>query len=577
MYGAILGDLAGFPCENHPVDLTDRNLPLIRMPEEENENTFSDKTVLTTALEEGLLCFERRMPEILAGKRDNTGKRDNNRDNSRREENKNEEKRSEKNDREESKSEEGDRSEKKAQDPVRPGSGGAAGLFEEILSEELTTAFRRFGTAYPLAGYTMDTSIWLFREGTAPGTQAEAGPAARVSPIAWMFQDDLYMMRHMARLQASLTNRSKETVRAADAAACLVFLALHGCTKDYMAAFMGKEFGYRIPEEEAMRGEVLSGGRSPDPGLCVRAALTAFLYGTDFEDVLRRAVSMGGSCADIAAIAGAAAEAFFGMPEEWKETCRQSLPDDLRAAADTFAERMEFRRRRRETDPAARKRWENALIRASERHPAAVQGNEELEDVIAQMLEKRDQQSLLLALEMLRRRMQQKGRVLVPLLGVRRAEAGENAGMESEGNTVGNSEGNSEGNTDGNERKEEGQRQGKENAVVYRLQTLRTRDGKLWQPAYTSRGQLEKGRAFLKSREEKQDSAMALSWSIEALLRSFLPDEKAESARAVEPQRKAPPEIAGIVLNPYDKALYLPRKTIEAVLAAHKTDGHKLS
>ena len=535
MYGAILGDLAGFPCENHPVDLTDRNLPLIRMPEEENGNTFSDKTVLTAALEEGLLCFERRMPEILAGK--------------------------------------------KAQDPAGTGSGGAAGLFEEILSEELTAAFRRFGTAYPLAGYTMDMSIWLFREGRAPGTQAEAGPAARVSPIAWMFQDDLYMMRHMARLQASLTNRGKETVRAADAAACLVFLALHGCTKDYMVSFMGKEFGYRIPEEEAMRGEVLSGGRSPEPGLCVRAALTAFLYGTDFEDVLRRAVSMGGSCADIAAIAGAAAEAFFGMPEEWKETCRQFLPDDLRAAADTFAERMEFRRRRRETDPAARKRWENALIRASDRHPAAVQGNEELEGVIAQMLEKRDQQSLLLALDMLRRRIQQKGRVLVPLLGVRRAEAGETAGMESEGNSEGNNseENNSEGNSEGNERKEEGRRQGKENAVVYRLQTLRTRDGKLWQPAYTSRGQLEKGRAFLKSREENQDSAMALSWSIEALLRSFLPDERAESARAVELQRKAPPEIAGIVLNPYDKALYLPRKTIEAVLAARKTDGHKLS
>ena len=29
MYGAILGDLAGFPCENHPVDLPDSNLPLI--------------------------------------------------------------------------------------------------------------------------------------------------------------------------------------------------------------------------------------------------------------------------------------------------------------------------------------------------------------------------------------------------------------------------------------------------------------------------------------------------------------------------------------------------------------------
>ena len=338
----------------------------------------------------------------------------------------------------------------------------------------------------------MDTSIWLFREGTAPGTQAEVDLPRGSSPIAWMFQDTL-MMRHMARLQASLTNRSKETVRARAERSRLS--GLPGSSRLYKGLY-GCLYGEGIRIPDPGRGShargVLSGGRNSAPGLCVRAAMTAFLYGTDFEDVLRRAVSMGGSCADIAAIAGAAAEAFFGMPEEWKETCRQSLPDDLRAAADTFAERMEFRRRRRETDPAARKRWENALIRASERHPAAVQGNEELEGVIAQMLEKRDQQSLLLALEMLRRRMQQKGRVLVPLLGVRRAEAGENAGMESGGNTVGNLEGNSEGNTDGNERKEEGQRQGKENAVVYRLQTLRTRDGKLWQPAYTSRGQLEK-------------------------------------------------------------------------------------
>ena len=551
MYGAILGDLAGFPFENHPADLTDRNLPLIRMPEEENRNTFSDMTVLTAALEDGLLCFERRMPEILSGKKENRGKEDNRKVDNRIEDNRSEDNRIE-----------DYRSEKSTPDPARPGSGGAASLFEEILSEELTAAFRRFGTAYPLAGYTMDMSIWLFREGTAPGTQAEAGPAARVSPIAWMFQDDLYMMRHMARLQALLTNRSRETVRAADAAACLVFLAIHGCTKDYMAAFMGREFGYQIPDEEIMRTEVLSGGRNSAPGLCVRAAMTAFLYGTDFEDVLRRAVSMGGSCADIAAIAGAAAEAFFRIPEKWKQICRQFLPDDLRSSADAFAERMELRRRRLEMDPAAKKRWDNALIRASGRHPAAVQGNEELEGVIAQMLEKRDQQSLLLTLEVLRRRMRQKGRVLVPLLGARRAETGELCGRESEGN----------------EKKEgEGLQQGSSNAVVYRLQTLRTKDGKLWQPAYTSRGQLEKGRAFRKNRDETQDSAMALSWSIEALLRSYLPDEheKAEGGQAPEPLRMAPPEIAGIVLNPYDKALYLPRRTIEAVFAAYRTEGRK--
>ena len=221
--------------------------------------------------------------------------------------------------------------------------------------------------------------------------------------------------------------------------------------------------------------------------------------------------------------------------------------------AEAFAAREAQKKAARDQNPAARERWENAMTRATARHPAAVQGNEPIEQAIDVMLAQKDEKSLIAAMEVLRRRMNQKGRVFVPLISVKRSENTQAAGRGDASD------------------------QAPQNGLVYSMQAIRTKDGKLWQPAYTSRGQLEKGRAFLKSREEKQDSAMALSWSIEALLRSFLPDEKAESARAVEPQRKAPPEIAGIVLNPYDKALYLPRKTIEAVLAAHKTDGHKLS
>ena len=172
------------------------------------------------------------------------------------------------------------------------------------------------------------------------------------------------MMRHMARQQALLTSRSKASVTAAEAAACAVFLAIHGSTKPYIAGYLEREFGYRIPDEKEMSEEIMraggtrmlsgiagiSGGAESSmeismenssgentasslPALCVRAAMTAFLNGRDFEDVLRRAVSLGGNSSDITSIAGGIAEAFFGIPEDLRDQCLRRLPEDLRRAA----------------------------------------------------------------------------------------------------------------------------------------------------------------------------------------------------------------------------------------------------
>ena len=58
-------------------------------------------------------------------------------------------------------------------------------------------------------------------------------------------------------------------------------------------------------------------------------AITAFLEGTDFEDVIRNAVSLGGDCDTLTCIAGSIAEAFYGVPEELKAECRRRLPEDL--------------------------------------------------------------------------------------------------------------------------------------------------------------------------------------------------------------------------------------------------------
>ena len=59
-------------------------------------------------------------------------------------------------------------------------------------------------------------------------------------------------------------------------------------------------------------------------------AITAFLEGLTFEDVIRTAVSLGGDCDTLTCIAGGMAEAFYGgVPEEMKQECLNRLPFDM--------------------------------------------------------------------------------------------------------------------------------------------------------------------------------------------------------------------------------------------------------
>lgn len=72
----------------------------------------------------------------------------------------------------------------------------------------------------------------------------------------------------------------------------------------------------------------------------VPEAITAFLEGESFEDVIRTAVSLGGDCDTLTCIAGGIAEAFYGIPDELKKECSNRLTDDMNKVIETF----DFRR-----------------------------------------------------------------------------------------------------------------------------------------------------------------------------------------------------------------------------------------
>lgn len=68
----------------------------------------------------------------------------------------------------------------------------------------------------------------------------------------------------------------------------------------------------------------------------VPEAILAFLEGTSYEDVIRKAVTLGGDSDTIACMAGAIAEAYYPMPQQYREDALLRLDAPLRCIAEQY-------------------------------------------------------------------------------------------------------------------------------------------------------------------------------------------------------------------------------------------------
>ena len=142
----------------------------------------------------------------------------------------------------------------------------------------------------------------------------------------------------MARLSAEVTHNHPECIKGAEAVASAIFMARSGSSKEEIKAFIETTFGYDLSRT---CDEIRPGYRHVES--CqetVPEAITAFLEGESFEDVIRTAVSLGGDCDTLTCIAGSMAEAFYGVPEELKQACRGYLTGDLQKVLTRFEEKM---------------------------------------------------------------------------------------------------------------------------------------------------------------------------------------------------------------------------------------------
>ena len=202
--------------------------------------------------------------------------------------------------------------------------------------------FREYYRRYPDAGYGTLFHRWASSPFAGPYQSFGNGSAMRVSPVGYAFQT-LEEVLAEAERSAAVTHDHPEGIKGAKAVAAAIFLARTGCGKEDIAEYVERSFGYDLSESlESLRGWYAL-DFDPMYESCqktVPPAFIAFLESSDFEDAVRKAVSLGGDSDTLACITGGVAEAYYGgVPDQIRQMVLAVLDEDLSAVLLRFLSR----------------------------------------------------------------------------------------------------------------------------------------------------------------------------------------------------------------------------------------------
>lgn len=203
-----------------------------------------------------------------------------------------------------------------------------------LMSEKgYTETYQDFSRRYPGRGYGGNFSDWIYAQNPQPYNSWGNGSAMRVSPVGFAF-DSVEAVLEEAKRSAEVTHNHPEGIKGAQATALAVLLARQGVPQDEIRTEISTRFGYDLDRTLADIRPVYTYDVSCQGS--VPEAIIAFLGATDFEDAIRKAISIGGDSDTIACITGGIAEAAFGVPEEIAEQAYGYLPDEFIQIVEKF-------------------------------------------------------------------------------------------------------------------------------------------------------------------------------------------------------------------------------------------------
>ena len=160
---------------------------------------------------------------------------------------------------------------------------------------------------------------WLL--GNKEGDSYGNGCAMRISPVGFLY-DNLEDVIKESRKATIPSHNHEDAIKASEAVAVAIFKLRNGESKEDVIKYI-KDNYYSLDYdlEDLQRNNKFSSKAS----ISVPQAIYIFEVANDFEDTIRKAISIGGDTDTIAAIAGSIAESYYGIPDNLKEEVKKYL------------------------------------------------------------------------------------------------------------------------------------------------------------------------------------------------------------------------------------------------------------
>ena len=168
---------------------------------------------------------------------------------------------------------------------------------------------------------------WVNSEINENGTSQGNGAAMRVSPVGYLF-DSIEQVEKEALRTAVPSHNSEQAIKGAQSLASTIYLARQRAPKELIQRYITQRFGYEFNYtlEELQENNIFDGSCD----VTVPQAIFIFLQSNNFEDSIRKAISIGGDTDTIACMVGSISEAYYGIPEELRNKALSLLPNELK-------------------------------------------------------------------------------------------------------------------------------------------------------------------------------------------------------------------------------------------------------
>ena len=210
------------------------------------------------------------------------------------------------------------------------------------LSKVTIDCMHKIGRWYPYCGYGGMFFRWMFSDDPKPYNSFGNGAAMRVSPVGFVAKD-VEEAKDLARKVTRITHNHPDGLKGAEATAVAIVMARQGKSKEEIREVMERDY-YKSEYTVDEYRKIIDGHGAETCQVSMPQALQCFYEGTSYEDVMRNCVSIGGDSDTLCAIAGGIADAYYGVPEDFKKMLSVYLDEYLLSVVEEFEKDMIGRR-----------------------------------------------------------------------------------------------------------------------------------------------------------------------------------------------------------------------------------------